>query len=352
MYPHLPNRGEQCPSCVFNCSNEDQADIDSDGIGDLCDNCPNDYNPDQLDSDTQNGGDVCDICPNDPLDECDPSGSGGCSIGAGGGTCASLDESVTIIVPPGAVDTDTTFSFTDTGSGFELETNRGKVKTAIGINTQPAGVIFNVPVTIILRWDDADNDGRIDGTNMKENKLYIAKDGVIITTTCDNGSCSCLSQCSDCRCDLDANYFEVDVTSFSDYVLVAPLDTDGDGVPDNFNGVEDRCPFEDATGFDVDGDGCIDSISGLTTLVEILVDEGVIDEQMQNSLLSKVDNASKSADKENICAVVNQLEALINQVNAQRGKKISDEAADQVINYAQSVIDWYLNQLPEGESCL
>ena len=73
---------------------------------------------------------------------------------------------------------------------------------------------------------------------------------------------------------------------------------------------------------------------------------------MKTSLLSKIANASKSADKENICAAVNQLEALINQVNAQRGKKISDDAADQVITYAQSVIDWYLNQLPEGETCL
>jgi len=126
------------------------------------------------------------------------------------------------------------------------------------------------------------------------------------------------------------------------------VDSDGDGIPDD----EDDCPLEDSTGFDVDGDGCIDSISGLTTLVETLVDEGVIDEQMRNSLLSKMDNASQSADKENICTAVNQLEALINQVNAQRGKKISDDAADQVIAYTQSVIDWYLNQLPEGETCL
>jgi hypothetical protein len=33
-----------------------------------------------------------------------------------------------------------------------------------------------------------------------------------------------------------------------------------------------------------------------------LIDGDVIDEQMQNSLLSKIDNASQSADKENICS--------------------------------------------------
>jgi hypothetical protein len=136
-------------------------------------------------------------------------------------------------------------------------------------------------------------------------------------------------------------------TTYDIYGTIGAPDADGDGVPDD----EDSCPSEDATGFDVDGDGCIDSVSGLTTLIETLVDEEVIDEQMQNSLLSKINNALQSADKENICAAVNQFEALINQVNAQRGKKISDDAADQVIAYAQSVIAWYLNQLPEGESC-
>lgn len=124
-------------------------------------------------------------------------------------------------------------------------------------------------------------------------------------------------------------------------------DTDGDGIPDD----QDACPDEAATGFDADGDGCIDSVSGLAALVQALVDEEVIDQQMQNSLLSKIKNASQSADKENICVVVNQLEALMNQVNAQRGKKISEDAADQVIAYAQSVINWYLDQLPEGETC-
>jgi len=243
----------------------DQEDSDNDTVGDACDNCtdtdgdgygnpgfPNNTcdedncpliaNSDQLDSDTQNGGDVCDICPADPTDLCDPNGSGSGAIGPEGGSITSPDNSTTIIVPPGAVDNATTFSFTDTGSGFELETNRGKVKTVLGITTQPDGVTFNVPVTIILRWNDADSDGRIDGTNMKENKLYIAKDGVIITSTCDIDSCSCISQCTDCSCDINANYFEIDVTSFSEFALAVPLDSDEDDVPDDFDSVTDNCP--------------------------------------------------------------------------------------------------------------
>ena len=124
-------------------------------------------------------------------------------------------------------------------------------------------------------------------------------------------------------------------------------DSDGDGIPDN----EDTCPSEDATGFDIDGDGCIDSIGGLESMIESLVEAGVIDEQMENSIISKIDNAEASADKENICTAINQLEALINQVNAQRGKKISEEAAYDIIEYTNSVISWLLDQLPPDDSC-
>ena len=72
---------------------------------------------------------------------------------------------------------------------------------------------------------------------------------------------------------------------------------------------------------------------------------------MQNSLSSKVENAEKSANKDNICAAINQLESLENQVNAQRGNKISGEAADEIIAYTDSVIAYLLSQLASGESC-
>ncbi len=48
--------------CVDNCpedANSDQADVDDDGVGNVCDNCPNHENPGQEDSDGDGIGDAC-----------------------------------------------------------------------------------------------------------------------------------------------------------------------------------------------------------------------------------------------------------------------------------------------------
>jgi hypothetical protein len=60
--------GGNCTSdadCANGCSSnglciKDQRDADSDGVGDVCDNCPTTCNPQQLDADTDGSGDLCD----------------------------------------------------------------------------------------------------------------------------------------------------------------------------------------------------------------------------------------------------------------------------------------------------
>ena len=124
-------------------------------------------------------------------------------------------------------------------------------------------------------------------------------------------------------------------------------DDDNDGVMDSF----DSCPMEDATGFDADSDGCIDSFSGVSEVLATLVSEGVLDASMENSLLSKIDNTDNSASKDNICAAVYKLEAFQNQIDAQRGKKISDDAADLLIAYANNLIFVLNAELMPGDIC-
>ena len=110
-------------------------------------------------------------------------------------------------------------------------------------------------------------------------------------------------------------------------------DGDGDGVPD----AEDLCPAEDATGFDADNDGCIDSIQGLSILIDTLFAEGVIDSTMQNSLHAKIDAALASLDRDKVCTAINELNALKNQIEAQTGEKVSEDTSTVLLQYITNV---------------
>jgi hypothetical protein len=75
QHPTCPSCGECAHSHCFNCYQKGKAfwwlmamalspmDSDGDGIADLTDNCPTDYNPNQADADKDSVGDVCDVCP-------------------------------------------------------------------------------------------------------------------------------------------------------------------------------------------------------------------------------------------------------------------------------------------------
>lgn len=70
-----------------------------------------------------------------------------------------------------------------------------------------------------------------------------------------------------------------------------------------------------------------------------LVDAGEIQTGQGGALTSKIEAAIQSTDNGNTGTAINQLEAFINQVEAQRGKKISDELADELVAAAQAIID-------------
>lgn len=80
------------------------------------------------------------------------------------------------------------------------------------------------------------------------------------------------------------------------------------------------------------------AIDDLTNSVSAYVASGDVDEQLQRPLNRKLQNAQQSLLEGQIDAAVHQLQAFINQIEAQRGKKITTSAADDLIAHAQAII--------------
>jgi len=119
-------------------------------------------------------------------------------------------------------------------------------------------------------------------------------------------------------------YSGEDIVEGWDEITIVPPETDSDGKP----GVVDG-----------DGDGImVVDIGALEDLIEHIQQMNLLG-GIENSLVSKLENAIQSVDRGQHNAASNQLEAFINEVEAQRGKKITEEQADELIADAQSIID-------------
>jgi hypothetical protein len=105
-----------------------------------------------------------------------------------------------------------------------------------------------------------------------------------------------------------------------------------------------------------------DGIDSLPSDYEMLiktVEGAYIQHGIKNSLLSKLTNAKKKAEqgivyinegriaqgKNMLNSASNIIEAFINEVNAQKGKKISEEDANEFISWAQKMILSLQNQI-------
>ena len=130
------------------------------------------------------------------------------------------------------------------------------------------------------------------------------------------------------RIDLSTADFET--MGFPTELLNTP-DTDGDGIPN----AEDNCPQEaPAGGLDADLDGCTDTIAGLRAIIEALS----LKPNTEGGLLGKLDEARKALDRGNTPVAENKLRDFINQVEAQRGKALSNSEAVLLVTYARNLL--------------
>ncbi|UCH88431.1 MAG: right-handed parallel beta-helix repeat-containing protein [Thermoplasmata archaeon] len=70
-----------------------------------------------------------------------------------------------------------------------------------------------------------------------------------------------------------------------------------------------------------------------------VVESMVVSDGIANSMVSKLEGAIASLNKENEIPAENQLEAFINEVEAQRGKELTNAQSDELIEYALRIIN-------------
>jgi Thrombospondin type 3 repeat len=242
------------------CPQDNPDDPDSDGVCTVVDNCPMDPNPQQAETDGDGAGDLCDICPNDAPDECDPNGSAAEEIAADqGGALETPDAALVFDIPPNSLPEDVTVSVTatkmtvvDPSVSVAFPNGNAMGQLAAEYDFQPDGLTFDPFATLTVTVDVS----HLNANQRSELDTYL------LEPVADDVSGAFVplpwSVCTVTE-DLPGTFIAtctVPIPNFSTYGVIAPLDTDDDGVFDDFDGILDNCPsMQNSDQADCDGDG-------------------------------------------------------------------------------------------------
>ena len=188
---------------------------------------------------------MCDPCPNDATNQCNQGGTGAGECTVSEECCIeTVDGVISICFVADSLSEDTTISITQLTSPSDRKEVDLLVGPTSGIGLavatydfEPEDITFDPPVALTVTADVSD----LNFTQRNNLKLYEFND---TTETFDSiGDCevapnpmgTCTSPCiATCTATL---------THFSEYGYIAPLDSDNDEVPDDFEGVMDNCPL-------------------------------------------------------------------------------------------------------------
>lgn len=311
--------GDDVADVTDNCAriaNADQANLDGDALGDVCDddmdgdavlnlddNCPRAANADQKDVDGDGAGDKCDtdIDGDTVANETD-----NCEFDANADQ-ADLDvDGAGDVCDPDA-DGDGVLNETD-NCRLVANANQDNLDgDSLGDACDP----------------DVDGDGvenTTDNCAIVPNADQANLDGDSLGDACDPDldNDTVLNTTDNCPTVANADQANLDADGFGD---ACDNDIDGDGVLNP----ADQCPLVAALA-DADGNGCPDTAALLCGVVQ----GASLPQGLTQSLCVKANAAAGSGGG----SAANMLDAFINEVTAQRGKKIAFAIADLLIAFA------------------
>ena len=175
--------------------------------------------------------------------------SGGSVIGGGGGEFETGDGGMKVVIPPGALTeiteiTVTDIHFNDPAADLALAAGNGKGQRLRVYDLQPDGLVFDTPIEVTLVFDLLTAQPPLNELQRSALAVYLETDtGELAPVGPIEGY-----PAPGCTIEMDIATCTAWILHFSTYALIAPLDTDGDGVFDLFGGQADNCPQDDNAG--------------------------------------------------------------------------------------------------------